>query len=147
MACVIRGMACVTVRPGTAADLEAVARIQAASPEAVRWDPPSYLQYDFLVATDENHIAGFLVARRVAEEESEILNLAVDPACRRRGIGRRLADAMKLQHQGEVFLEVRESNANARSFYKALGFQEVSVRFKYYEDPPESAIVMKFHSC
>jgi ribosomal-protein-alanine N-acetyltransferase len=140
-------MARVTVRPGGAADLEAVARIQEASPEAARWDPTSYLQYDFLVAIDEDRVTGFLVARRVAEGESEILNLAVHPAYRRRGIGRRLADEIALQHRSEVFLEVRESNANARGFYKALGFQEVSVRAKYYDNPPESAIVMKFHSC
>jgi ribosomal-protein-alanine N-acetyltransferase len=137
----------VTVRPGVAADLEAVARIQAASPEAARWNPADYLRCDFLVALDDDRVTGFLVARRVAEGESEILNLAVDPAWRRRGIGRRLTDEIRLQHLGDVFLEVRESNAKARSFYKSMGFQEVIVRPGYYDDPLESAIVMKFHSC
>jgi ribosomal-protein-alanine N-acetyltransferase len=137
----------VTVRPGGAGDLEAVARIQQASPQAAQWDPAGYLAYHFLVALCEDQVAGFVVARRVAEGESEILNLAVHPGWRRRGMARRLIDEIRLQYAGEIYLEVREGNSGARRFYKAMGFQEVTVRAGYYDTPPESAIVMKFHSC
>ena len=136
-----------TVRRGSAEDLEAVAQIQAAWAGIVQWDPADYLAHDFRVAVREGRVAGFVVARQVASGESEVLNLAVDPTCRRSGIGRMLLDVIKLQHPGAVFLEVRESNRNARAFYKALEFQEITVRQKYYDNPPESAIVMKFYSC
>jgi ribosomal-protein-alanine N-acetyltransferase len=48
---------------------------------------------------------------------------------------------------GDVFLEVRESNVVAQEFYKSLGFKALSRRLGYYDLPPETAIVMKFHSC
>jgi [ribosomal protein S18]-alanine N-acetyltransferase len=140
-------MAGVTVRRGEPGDLEAVARIQVLSPGASQWDPADYLAHDFTVAVCEGRVAGFVVARRVGEGESEVLNLAVEPAQRRRGIARLLLDEIKLQHRGAIFLEVRESNQNARRFYRSLGFQEITVRQGYYCNPPESAIVMKFHSC
>jgi ribosomal protein S18 acetylase RimI-like enzyme len=35
----------------------------------------------------------------------------------------------------------------ARLFYKSVGFEEVTTRPEYYQEPPEPAIVMKFHSC
>jgi ribosomal-protein-alanine N-acetyltransferase len=83
----------------------------------------------------------------VADDETEILNLAVDPAFRRRGIGRLLVDSIRLQAGGTVYLEVRESNQGARKFYERLGFQVVTLRPLYYPDSLEAAIVMKFHSC
>lgn len=140
-------MAGISIRQATAADLSAVAGIQARCAEASQWDPADYLQHDFSVALWEDWLAGFLVTRRVAAGESEILNLAVDPIYRRRGIGRALVRGLVARHTGCVFLEVRESNRGARDFYESLGFQAVSVRPLYYEAPPESAIVMKFHSC
>ena len=95
----------------------------------------------------EDAVAGFLVLRRVAADEGEILNLAVSPDFRRLGVARRLMETALKNYSGAFFLEVRESNEGAQKFYKSLGFQEVSRRPAYYESPPESAIVMKFHSC
>jgi [ribosomal protein S18]-alanine N-acetyltransferase len=140
-------MARVTLRRGGPDDLEAVSRIQASSPAIAQWDPADYLSHNFMVAVCEGRVAGFVVARRVGEGESEVLNLAVEPAWRRLGIGRRLLEEIKLQHTGTLFLEVRESNQTAREFYKRLGFQAITIRPGYYLSPLESAIVMKFHSC
>lgn len=140
-------MAGLTVRPGEPDDLAEVERIQALSPEASQWQPRDYLAYDFAVALCEDRVAGFIVARRLAEGEGEILNLAVDPARRRGGIGRRLVEGIRLHYPGALWLEVRESNGAARAFYQQLDFQEFSVRPAYYDQPSESAIVMKFHSC
>jgi len=137
----------VTLRQADPADLPDIARIQAQSPEAAQWDPHDYLLHDLAVALREDRVAGFVVARRVADNETEILNLAVDRSLRRQGIARALINRVVSRHPGTVFLEVRESNQAARSFYKALGFQLVALRPEYYDAPPESAIVMKFHSC
>jgi len=134
-------------RPGNRGDLAAVETIQYQSSQAAQWNPADYLDYELWVATSEDVVAGFLVFRRVAPDECEILNLAVATEYRRKHVAEGLFHAALKQFRGAVFLEVRESNHVAREFYKYLGFQEVSVRVSYYTTPPESGIVMKFHSC
>jgi [ribosomal protein S18]-alanine N-acetyltransferase len=133
------------IRPATEADLDSVAYIQNSSPEAAHWDVRDYLAYDFRVAVYKNQVAGFAVSRWVADE-GELLNLAVHPEFRRRGVGRKLLAAINSGHPGTLWLEVRESNTPARNLYKTLGFQENGRRLGYYHDSPESGIVMKFHS-
>ena len=136
----------IEARPASGADLALIAQIQAASPEASQWDVPEYLKYELLVALCDGRVAGFAVARRLAESEAELLNLAVDPAFRRRGIGRRLVAEVTSNLRGTLWLEVRESNVTARKFYKSLGFCEAGRRPSYYPDSAEGAIVMNVHS-
>ncbi|HUE03462.1 MAG TPA: GNAT family N-acetyltransferase [Bryobacteraceae bacterium] len=136
----------IELRAGASDDLALVGEIQKASPEASQWDVPEYLKYELTVAVSEGRVAGFAVARCLAEGESELLNLAVDPVFRRRGIARRLVAAITSRHRGMVWLEVRESNTNARKLYKSLGFVDTGSRPGYYTGSDEGAIVMKFHS-
>ena len=133
-------------RRGEPRDLAELAAVQAVSPEAAQWDPADYLGYDLLVATEEDRVIGFLVSRRTGEGERELLNLAVTPEYRRRGVARALAKTFLDAGGGTVFLEVRESNESARKFYKSLGFKELIVRQKYYDSSDEAAIVMQLHS-
>jgi ribosomal-protein-alanine N-acetyltransferase len=135
------------IRRGEVADLPQIAAIQQASPEAAQWQVTEYLAYDLRVALCDDRVAGFLVTRPVAPDEWEILNLAVAPEFRRRGIARALFEAFLSPVSLVAFLEVRASNTAARNFYKSIGFQEVSMRPEYYGFPPEPGIVMKFHSC
>jgi ribosomal-protein-alanine N-acetyltransferase len=129
------------------ADLADVKAIQYQSPGAAQWNPEDYLEHEFWVAAMDGRVIGFLVMRRVAPDEGEILNFAVAREFRRKHIAERLFRAASHQFRGVLFLEVRESNETAQQFYKYLGFQLVSLRPFYYENPSESAIVMKFHSC
>jgi ribosomal-protein-alanine acetyltransferase len=135
------------IRRGETHDLTEIEAIQAASPESAHWDVTGYLQYDLRVAICGSRVAGFLVARNVADGENELLNLAVRPEFRRQGVARRLVASLIGDMRSEIFLEVRESNRAARNLYKSMDFKEVSRREKYYESPAEAAIVMKFHSC
>jgi len=135
------------IRRGGPGDLAEVAGIQAASPEAAQWDVSDYLRYDFRVSVCGIQVAGFLVSRALAEWETELLNLAVAPDFRRQRVARKLVESLLAESPGVVYLEVRESNRAAREFYNHMGFQEVSLRGGYYQEPPEAAIVMKFHSC
>jgi len=135
------------IRRGSAEDLEAIAAIQYHSEGASQWNPPDYLAHDLYVAIQGSRVAGFVAARAVAPDEIEILNLAVAKEFRRQGIGGALLKTIFRNWKGAVFLEVRASNEAAIKFYKYLGFQEVSRRTGYYDSPPETAIVMKFHSC
>jgi ribosomal-protein-alanine N-acetyltransferase len=82
----------------------------------------------------------------VVLDEMHILNLAVAPEHRRRGIGRRLlaeglAQARELGAE-VAWLEVRPSNSPARALYAAFGFKEVARRPHYYDDTQEDALLL-----
>jgi ribosomal-protein-alanine N-acetyltransferase len=83
----------------------------------------------------------------VVFEELRILNLAVAPAFRKRGIGLRLArhalDAGRARGARSADLEVRASNQAARGLYERLGFRQTGVRRRYYVDPTEDAVLME----
>jgi ribosomal protein S18 acetylase RimI-like enzyme len=134
-----------TVRAATAEDLAGIAAIQAQSPEASQWDPPSYLNYECLVAAAPR-VVGFLVTRQTAPDEREILNLAVEPSERRRGVARALLQVALGQAKNRWFLEVRESNFCAIRLYESAGFRVTGRRESYYTNPAEPGIVMKFDS-
>ncbi len=82
-------------------------------------------------------IAGFILAWMVADE-LHITNLAVAPEMRRKGIAvfllTHLLDMAAEEAATWCTLEVRVSNAAARSLYKRFGFREVGVRESYYID-------------
>ncbi|HEU0122875.1 MAG TPA: ribosomal protein S18-alanine N-acetyltransferase [Bryobacteraceae bacterium] len=128
------------IRPGTTDDLAAVAAIQSQSAEAAGWNVTEYLAYEFRVAAPRGEVAGFAVWRAVAPDEYELLNLAVAPDSRRRGIGAALVAALPA---GRIFLEVRESNAAARALYESQGFRLLGRRKRYYHNPEEDGIVME----
>lgn len=100
----------------------------------------------FLVADSGDKVAGYVVAIDAADE-GEILNLAVAPQGRRRGLGRALVehvlDVLSGRGARQIYLEVRESNAPARALYAAHGFKEVGRRKEYYRRPVEDAIVLR----
>jgi ribosomal protein S18 acetylase RimI-like enzyme len=133
------------VRAAIAEDVAAIAEIQARSPEASQWDPASYLTYECLVATDPQ-VVGFLVSRQTGLGEREILNLAIDPPQRRRGVARALLQVELGREKTLWFLEVRASNRGAIVLYQKGGFRVAGRREAYYRDPPEPGIVMKFDS-
>jgi [ribosomal protein S18]-alanine N-acetyltransferase len=89
---------------------------------------------------------GYLMAR-ISGEEGEILNLAVLPEHRRRGIARELLEQGLAALAGagvrEAYLEVRESNQAAITLYGAKGFRTVGMRPHYYRSPLEDALVLR----
>jgi len=123
-------------------DLAAIAAIQG----GFGWPPEHYLGYDCRVAITGGNVSGFLVSREISPGEREILNLAVDPELRQRGIGKRLIKDELSRFRGSWFLEVRESNQAAINLYHSIGFHEIARRPDYYSAPLEAAIVMSFFS-
>lgn len=79
--------------------------------------------------------------------ELEILNLAVEPAARRRGCGRRLLrlalQAGRKMGMQKALLEVREHNGAALALYRACGFVLAGRRRRYYADTGEDALVLE----
>ena len=79
-------------------------------------------------------------------EEVHILNLACHPDFRRSGVATGLIEhSLSFSFQMGVrraFLDVRESNYEARYLYKKYGFKPIGIRRGYYSDSQEDAIVM-----
>ena len=99
----------------------------------------------FLVAEEDGQIKGYVNLMHVLDE-GYIGNVAVDPAARRRGVGRALIAAL-LERAAQlelafVTLEVRPSNAPAVALYRGFGFEEAGRRKNYYEKPSEDALLM-----
>lgn len=82
---------------------------------------------------------------QVIFNEAHLLNLAVDPVHQKRGIGKKMLEAIlsdcKQKGAESMFLEVRPTNEAARALYEKRGFKVLMVRERYYSNG-ESALVM-----
>lgn len=96
-------------------------------------------------AMEEGVFAGFVCFWSVAGE-IHLLNLAVCPERRGRGIGSFLVSRV-IERGGQagvdrIWLEVRPSNGAALAIYHRAGFTEQGCRVRYYSDTGEDALVM-----
>ena len=99
----------------------------------------------YIVAEEDGKILGYAGAWLVFDE-GHITNIAVDEAARGRGIGTMVTQAL-MQYAANMgvqymTLEVRKSNLVAQNLYKKLGFIELGVRKRYYEDNGEDALLL-----
>ena len=148
------------VRPMRAADAPAMARIEQAVFGREAWPRSAfaYLHAVFAAArpargrlwvaeASGGGVVGYVgVELSALGGEADLVNLAVDPAHRRRGVGRALmATAVgycRTRRVELVWLRVRAGNRGARAFYRRCGFEVVG-RFRgYYADPREDAVLM-----
>jgi ribosomal-protein-alanine N-acetyltransferase len=140
------------IRPATLADIPkmmALARLAAA---AAQWSAEQYqtvfsgVSRVALVVEEGADVQGFIAGRTMGEEW-EIENIAVAGPVRRRGLGARLLGEFLDMARGRgaeaVFLEVRESNLEARQFYEKWAFVQTGRRKDYYREPEEDAIVYR----
>jgi [ribosomal protein S18]-alanine N-acetyltransferase len=96
-----------------------------------------------LAAVEEQTMVGYLVCSRY-DQVWHLMNIAVDPAARRRGLATGLLAAM-LERAGPeepYTLEVRTSNAPAIALYERFGFRSAGTRPRYYRDTGEDAMIM-----
>ena len=100
----------------------------------------------WLVAEEEGAVAGY-IGSQTCGDESDVMNVAVHPDFRRRGIAETLVNALVEELKGIeshcLTLEVRASNVPAISLYEKLGFSEVGRRKNYYRNPKEDALIMR----
>ena len=139
------------IRPATLADVPALLVLERAcfsdpwSAHSVKEAIQSETSRAFL-AEHRTEVVGYVLAR-ISGREGEILDLAVLPRARRRGIARSLlataSDALRAAGVEEVYLEVRESNGPAIALYQAEGYRPMGMRPHYYRNPPEDALVLR----
>jgi len=100
------------------------------------------------IARDEaGKVLGYLISWKVADEV-HILDVAVHPEARRKGVGRLLLeDCASMARESDsvsISLEVRRSNEGARALYRDLGFEIIGERPRYYVADREDAVVLEW---
>ncbi len=111
--------------------------------ESMVADDISRADRSWWMATLDGKLVGYAGAR-VAPDATELLKVVVRPEFRRRHLAKNLIgkvayDALNLAST-KMTLEVRESNIGAQEFYKAIGFEELGKRPKYYSDGEDALI-------
>ena len=102
------------------------------------------LSWREVAETERGEVAGFLIGRSYPDAW-HLMDLAVAPWARRRGVAARLLRAFvrAADDSGRpLFLEVRPGNAEALALYRKWGFSRVGARKRYYSDTGEDALVM-----
>ena len=141
----------VTIRPMEKQDLNAVLAIEQVS------FPLPWLKEHFLHEIEARHsfpfvaeldgaIVGYVCLMSLFEE-AQILDIAVDPFQRGRGVALQLMERAfitALEQGAEVLsLEVRVSNVAAISLYEQLGFCRTGLRPWYYQDGEDAVLMEK----
>ena len=105
----------------------------------------SRLSY-WLVALEDGKLLGYIGSQSVLGE-SDMMNIAVHPDHRRRGIAQmligQLMQDLKQRDNLNLSLEVRATNAPAITLYEKLGFETVGRRPNYYRHPKEDALILR----
>ena len=100
----------------------------------------------WLVATEGERVAGYIGSQTVMDE-TDMMNVAVHPDYRRKGIAEALVNNLveQLKKMGShcLTLEVRASNVPAIALYEKLGFSEIGRRKNYYRNPREDALILR----
>ncbi len=127
------------------ADLERVCFSDPWSENSIASELDNRLSY-WLVAEENGQVLGYIGSQTVLGE-TDIMNLAVSPEQRRKGVAKALLlalmDALKSQGNRCITLEVRQSNLPAQALYEQLGFSQVGLRPNYYRDPKEAALILR----
>ena len=99
----------------------------------------------WLIAEEDGAVCGYVGSQTVLDE-TDMMNIAVHPDCRRKGIAAalitELVSRLKARGSRALRLEVRESNFSAIALYKAMGFTQLGLRKNYYRNPKENALIL-----
>ena len=100
----------------------------------------------WLVALENDQVIGYVGSQTVLGE-TDMMNIAIHPEHRNRGIATKLIEALiqGLTERGShsLMLEVRASNEPAKNLYIKMGFEAVGVRKNYYRNPREDALILR----
>lgn len=141
------------LRPATEADLDEIWAIEAAVFGRDAWsrdlmrDELTGEHRVYLALTGGDGVVVGYAGLLALGAEGDVQTIAVAPALRGQGQGRRLMNALLDEAAARgvrtVFLEVRADNPAARGLYASLGFAEIGVRPRYYQPDNVDAIVMQ----
>jgi ribosomal-protein-alanine N-acetyltransferase len=100
-----------------------------------------------MVADHGDQVVGFMIYE-LHKTRLQLLNYAVHPEFRRRGVGRqmisKLAGKLSSHRRTKIALQVRESNLPAQLFFRSQGFRALEVVREFYEDTGEDSYVLQY---
>ena len=100
----------------------------------------------WLVALEGDRVVGYVGSQTVVGE-TDMMNVAVHPDFRRRGVAEALilalVEELKVMDSHCLTLEVRASNAPAIALYEKMGFSQIGLRKNYYRNPREDALILR----
>ncbi len=139
----------VTMAPEHVSEIAAIERETFSLPwdeDAIRGELDNPLALWLVAGGEDGTVLGY-VGSQTCFEDADILNVAVAPAARRRGIAAALMRELevRLAPKGveRVTLEVRASNLPAIALYTKIGYTQVGLRRNYYEKPREDALILQ----
>lgn len=102
----------------------------------------------YFVLLDGEQVVGYAgLSKLPGNEQADVQTVAVSPALRGQGFGRKLMERLltdaKLLKANEVFLEVRADNEPAQNLYKSFGFEHIDTRKRYYQPDNVDAWIMR----
>ena len=96
---------------------------------------------------EDGRVLGY-AALSVILDEGSLDKIAVDPACRRQGVGEELLKVfLRFGRANLAFLtlEVRASNQKAIALYEQMGYEKEGVRPGFYDSPKEDALIYSLY--
>ena len=140
------------IRPASREDLPAVVAIEN-QVYSTPWSEQSFaaeLTHErslFWVFQVDDTVVGYQIGWKILEAY-HLHNIALHRSWRGRGLAREVLDFLRI-YVGRIAirsieLEVRASNLAGLGLYRSFGFEAVGLRRRYYRQPTEDAVLMRF---
>lgn len=100
-----------------------------------------------MVAERNDEVLGFMLYR-LEKKHIHVIDLAVDPRFRRRGVGTQMVDKLKGKlapdRRTRLAMTARETNLDGQLFLRKMGFRATAVERQSFEDSKEDGYVMEY---
>lgn len=127
------------------AELEKICFLAPWSEKSVASELDNPLAY-WLVWEEDGKVLGYVGSQTVLGE-TDMMNVAVHPDARRKGVAEALilalVEGLREKESHCLTLEVRASNLPAINLYEKLGFSQIGRRKNYYHNPKEDALILR----
>lgn len=127
------------------AELEKICFLDPWSEKSVASELDNPLSY-WLIWEEDGTVLGYVGSQTVLGE-TDMMNVAVHPDARRKGIAEALilalVEGLREKESHCLTLEVRASNLPAINLYEKLGFSQIGRRKNYYHNPKEDALILR----
>ena len=88
-----------------------------------------------------------LCSASIIIDEIHLTFIAVHPLHQRKGLGKLLLEDLIERSNSlltnHIYLEVKDTNKQAKAFYKSMGFNIVGKRINFYKDGSDALILLK----
>jgi ribosomal-protein-alanine N-acetyltransferase len=151
----IKDLRSVEIVRGRMDDIPAISHLEEVLFSREKWSENSITEamkrddYVFFLIKVDGEIAGatYIFLPMFKDDQVNLMSVGVLPEFQRQGLGHKLLkrtlDYAKEVGYSKMLLEVRTQNEKAKSLYKQYGFHKIALVKKFYQAPPDDALVME----